>query len=109
MSSDAVLVQTEADVQAIPTIFHAETCTRKGLCPVTRIKNEGPLESHSLYFEQHGSGPEKILLIMGCANDLVVLHSEKLKGVALVEQHVLRVVPPGGPLRQEARVLAARL
>ncbi|KAI0736621.1 Alpha/Beta hydrolase protein [Fomitopsis betulina] len=65
MSSDAVLVQTEADVQAIPTIFHAETCTRKGLCPVTRIKNEGPLESHSLYFEQHGSGPEKILLIMG--------------------------------------------
>ncbi|KAH9842334.1 Alpha/Beta hydrolase protein [Rhodofomes roseus] len=66
MSSDTFPVQTEADVQAIPTIFDAKTCTRKGLCPVTRIKNENdPLESHSLYFEQHGSGPEKIVLIMG--------------------------------------------
>ncbi|KZT74193.1 alpha/beta-hydrolase [Daedalea quercina L-15889] len=66
MSSDQVPVKTEADVQAIPTIFDAKTCTRKGLCPVTRIKNgKDPLESHSLYFEQHGTGPEKILLIMG--------------------------------------------
>ncbi|TFY60628.1 hypothetical protein EVJ58_g5014 [Rhodofomes roseus] len=66
MSSDTFPVQTEADVQAIPTIFDAKTCTRKGLCPVTRIKNENdPLESHSLYFEQHGSGLEKIVLIMG--------------------------------------------
>ena len=65
MSSDTVSVRTEADVQSIPTIFDAKTCIRKGLCPVTRIKNESPLESHSLYFEQHGSGPEKILMIMG--------------------------------------------
>ena len=65
MSSDTVPVRTEADVQSIPTIFDAKSCTRKGLCPVTRIKNGNPLESHSLYFEQHGSGPEKLLLIMG--------------------------------------------
>ncbi|KAF5373116.1 hypothetical protein D9758_001722 [Tetrapyrgos nigripes] len=51
---------------ALPTIFDPSTCVRKGLCPVTSIRQqEGPLESHSLYFEQHGSGPEKIVLIMG--------------------------------------------
>lgn len=76
MSSDAVPVLIEADVQAIPTIFDVKTCTRKGLCPVTRIKNEGPLESHSLYFEQHGSGPEKIVLIMGCASDFARQRSD---------------------------------
>ncbi|EPT00149.1 hypothetical protein FOMPIDRAFT_1123261 [Fomitopsis schrenkii] len=65
MSSDTTPVQTEADVQAFPTVFEAATCTRKGLCSVIQIKKGSPLESHSIYFEQHGSGPEKILLIMG--------------------------------------------
>ncbi|KAL6309041.1 alpha/beta-hydrolase [Sparassis latifolia] len=55
--------QSEAE---IPTIFDPTTCTRKGLCPVTLIRKQGePFESHSLYFEQHGSGPEKIAFIMG--------------------------------------------
>ncbi|KAF9257784.1 alpha/beta-hydrolase [Marasmius fiardii PR-910] len=50
-----------------PTIFDPTTCTRKGLCPVTTIREqvENPLQSHSLYYEVHGSGPEKIVLIMG--------------------------------------------
>lgn len=48
------------------TIFDPDTCTRRGLCPVTQISSqEGPLESHSLYYEQHGTGPEKIIFIMG--------------------------------------------
>ncbi|KAF8599620.1 alpha/beta-hydrolase [Ceratobasidium sp. AG-I] len=48
------------------TIFNNETVVKKGLCPVTSIKGEAPaVESHSLYFEQHGRGPEKILFIMG--------------------------------------------
>ncbi|KAJ3985186.1 Alpha/Beta hydrolase protein [Lentinula detonsa] len=48
------------------TLFDPQTCIRKGLCPITDIRNKGnPLESHSLYFEQHGSGPEKIIFIMG--------------------------------------------
>ncbi|OBZ75155.1 putative aminoacrylate hydrolase RutD [Grifola frondosa] len=47
-------------------MFDPVTCTRKGLCPVTQIRNQGDaLESHSLYFEQHGDGPEKVLFIMG--------------------------------------------
>jgi hypothetical protein len=49
-----------------PTIFDATTCVRKGLCPVSSIRNkDDPLESHSLYFEQHGTGPEKIIFVMG--------------------------------------------
>lgn len=39
----------------LPTVFDPETLVRKGLCPVTAIRNEGdPFESHSLYFEQVG-------------------------------------------------------
>ena len=48
------------------TLFDPDTCIRKGLCPVTRIRSQsGPLESHSLYYEQHGTGPEKVVFIMG--------------------------------------------
>ncbi|KAG1858380.1 Alpha/Beta hydrolase protein [Suillus subalutaceus] len=48
------------------TLFDPDTCTRRGLCPVTQIRSqEGPLESHSLYYEQHGTGPEKVIFIMG--------------------------------------------
>ena len=42
------------------------TLVRKGLCPVTKIRHQNEeLESHSLYYEQHGNGPEKVLFIMG--------------------------------------------
>ncbi|KAJ1307475.1 hypothetical protein OPQ81_001574 [Rhizoctonia solani] len=48
------------------TIFSDKTLTKKGLCPVTVIKGqEPPIESHSLYYELHGRGPEKIVCIMG--------------------------------------------
>lgn len=50
----------------LPTMFDPETCTRKGLFPVSSVRNkDDPLESHSLYYEQHGSGPEKVLFVMG--------------------------------------------
>lgn len=53
--------------EALPTLLDPSTCTRKGLCPVTRIRgqDDDPFESHSLYFEIHGSGPERVVLIMG--------------------------------------------
>lgn len=48
------------------TLLDPSTCTRRGLCPVTEIRHQAkPLESHSLYYEVHGSGPVKIVLIMG--------------------------------------------
>lgn len=56
----------EEVLEGLRTIFDPATCTRKGLCPVTKIRHQQePLESHSLYFEQHGSGPEKVVFIMG--------------------------------------------
>ncbi|EPQ51174.1 hypothetical protein GLOTRDRAFT_133293 [Gloeophyllum trabeum ATCC 11539] len=58
---------TDTVPEDLKTLFDPKTCTRKGLCPVTEIRKQGedPLESHSLYFEVHGSGPEKIVFIMG--------------------------------------------
>ncbi|KAJ7582565.1 Alpha/Beta hydrolase protein [Mycena floridula] len=51
---------------ALPSIFDVSTVVQKGLCPVTEIRNKGdPTEQHSLYFEQHGTGQERILFIMG--------------------------------------------
>ncbi|KAF8666608.1 Serine aminopeptidase, S33 [Rhizoctonia solani] len=51
------------------TIFDSKTLTKKGLCPVTIIKDQASaVESHSLYYELHGRGPEKILCIMGRLN-----------------------------------------
>ncbi|ESK83471.1 hypothetical protein Moror_4912 [Moniliophthora roreri MCA 2997] len=51
----------------LPTILDPTSCAQKGLCPVTTIRKQtdDPLESHSLYYEVHGTGPEKIVLIMG--------------------------------------------
>ncbi|KAI6116917.1 Alpha/Beta hydrolase protein [Pisolithus croceorrhizus] len=48
------------------SMLDQSTCTRRGLCPVTEIRHQAkPLESHSLYYEVHGSGPIKVVLIMG--------------------------------------------
>lgn len=51
----------------LPTAFSPETCVKKGMCPVTKLRAQGPeiLESHSLYYEQHGTGTNKIVFIMG--------------------------------------------
>ncbi|KAG6845860.1 hypothetical protein H0H87_002551 [Tephrocybe sp. NHM501043] len=52
----------------LPTVFNPSTCVRKGLCPVTKIREQGSslLESHSLYYEQHGRGTKyKVVFIMG--------------------------------------------
>ncbi|KAF8185160.1 alpha/beta-hydrolase [Pholiota molesta] len=41
---------------SLPTAFPDTTCLQRGLCPVTSLRAQGPevLESHSLYYEQHG-------------------------------------------------------
>lgn len=57
-----------AELVDLPTAFDPSTCTRKGLCPVTKLRDQGPeiLESHSLYYELHGRGDKyKVVLIMG--------------------------------------------
>jgi hypothetical protein len=61
---------TGTGVENLKTLFDPSTLVRKGLCPVTEVRakkgNSEPTESHSLYYEQHGTGPEKVLFIMGC-------------------------------------------
>ncbi|KAF8314258.1 alpha/beta-hydrolase [Clavulina sp. PMI_390] len=52
----------------LKTLFDPNTLVKKGLCPVSKIKGETPLTSHSLYYEQHGKGPQKIVYIMGLNN-----------------------------------------
>ncbi|KAH8993391.1 alpha beta-hydrolase [Lactarius akahatsu] len=56
----------DAPQQQWLSIHDPATCTRKGLCPVAKSRGQGPsLESHSLYFEQHGTGPVKVVFVTG--------------------------------------------
>lgn len=68
--------EVEDPLSNLKTIFDPSTCTRKGLCPVTKLRHQEEdslgTESHSLYFEQHGKGKEKIVFIMGCVVILIV-------------------------------------
>ncbi|KAF8526843.1 alpha/beta-hydrolase [Hysterangium stoloniferum] len=48
-----------------PTIFDPETCVRKGQCPLKQGRGPHEPSVGTLYFEQHGNGPEKIIFIMG--------------------------------------------
>lgn len=80
--------QADSGVSNLKTIFDPTTLVRKGLCPVTDIKarkgENGSGESHSLYFEQHGTGPEKVLFIMGCVVIILFrVQSSKLPGRSL--------------------------
>lgn len=69
MANEAMPASSPESFEPPPTIFDPTTCTRKGLCPVTEIRHQSPpLESHSLYYEIHGSGPEKVVFIMGCVS-----------------------------------------
>lgn len=48
------------------SVHDQATCTRKGRCPVTKSRDQDPSpESHSLYFEQHGTGPVKVVFVAG--------------------------------------------
>ncbi|CAG8716090.1 1625_t:CDS:2, partial [Acaulospora colombiana] len=66
-SADLSIMAEQSTTTDFPTIFDPATCVRKGLCPVMAIQGqqETALQSHSVYFEQHGTGGEKIVLIMG--------------------------------------------
>ena len=62
----AITMSQDPPQQQWLSVHDPATCTRKGLCPVTKSNAQGkPLKSHSLYFEQHGTGPVKIIFISG--------------------------------------------
>lgn len=63
-------------MSSYPTVFNPETLYRKGLCPVSTLEHKRQQETretadsvlpsqHSLYFEVHGDGEQKVVLIMG--------------------------------------------
>ncbi|KAG8969006.1 hypothetical protein FRC03_004973 [Tulasnella sp. 419] len=76
MAEEFVATDTQ-DLSSFGTVFDPATLSRKGLCPVTQIQHkkrarsatvdavDQSLNSHSLYYEIHGKGPEKLLFIMG--------------------------------------------
>ena len=65
MSKTAVAPEPEPILQDIQfkSFFDQTTCVRKGLCPIACVGD--PVPKHSLYYEQHGNGPKKVVLIMG--------------------------------------------
>ncbi|KAH8995212.1 alpha beta-hydrolase [Lactarius hatsudake] len=68
-SQTIMTIGQDAPQQQWPSIHDPATCTRKGLCPVTKLRGQNsPLESHSLYFEQHGTGPVKVVFVTGQAS-----------------------------------------
>lgn len=70
LSSTFAMSNSKPESQEFDSVYKTTldplTCTRRGLCPVTDIRHQAKLsESHSLYYEVHGSGPIKVVLIMG--------------------------------------------
>lgn len=66
VSLGCAVMTTSPGETDLPTVFDPVSLVKKGLCPVTEIRDErNPVESHSLYYEQHGTGSEKIVCIMG--------------------------------------------
>ncbi|KAJ7128871.1 alpha/beta-hydrolase [Mycena filopes] len=58
------LPQEPPDMAQYPTMFDPSSLVRKGFCPVhSRLTPFS--ETHSLYFEQHGTGDKHVLLING--------------------------------------------
>ena len=73
-SSSSTHLSSES-ISHLQTIFDLSTCLKRGLCPVTKLRPQGSelLESHSLYYEIHGSASanaavqqqRKVVFIMG--------------------------------------------
>ena len=71
-SSSSTHLSSES-ISHLQTIFDLSTCLKRGLCPVTKLRPQGSdlLESHSLYYEIHGTKnaavqqPRKVVFIMG--------------------------------------------
>ncbi|KAJ6581444.1 alpha beta-hydrolase [Mycena capillaripes] len=57
------LLQDSPDMTQYPTMFDPSSLVRKGFCPVH--SGTPLLQSHSLYYEQHGTGENHVLLING--------------------------------------------
>ncbi|KAH9050915.1 hypothetical protein EDB83DRAFT_1349623 [Lactarius deliciosus] len=81
----------DAPQQQWLTIHDPATCIRTGLCLVAKSTGQDPpLESHSLYFEQHGRGPVKVVFITG-VNDSLNSVAEQVKHFSRLPQYSILV------------------
>ncbi|KAH9174898.1 alpha/beta-hydrolase [Lactarius sanguifluus] len=81
----------DAPQQQWLTIHDPATCIRTGLCLVaTSTGQDPPPESHSLYFEQHGTGPIKVVFITG-VNDSLNSVTEQVKHFSRLPQYSILV------------------
>lgn len=58
------------------------TCTQWDLCPVMVARRQGKMndvkETHSIYYEVHGSGEEKIVFISGWVLSILTSRHHRL-------------------------------
>jgi hypothetical protein len=54
-TSSSSLAYPEDPLLDLPTAFSSLTCLQRGLCPVSSLQGSQLQESHSLYYEVHGS------------------------------------------------------
>ena len=92
-SSSSTHLSSES-ISHLQTIFDLSTCLKCGLCPATKLRLQGSelLESHSLYYEIHGTEnvglqQRKVVFIMGLnsssfAWDPQIRHFGKKEGYA---------------------------
>ncbi|KAH9168010.1 Alpha/Beta hydrolase protein [Lactarius sanguifluus] len=81
----------DAPQQQWPSIHDPATCTRKGLSPMAGSGGQGPpLESHSLYFEQYGTGPVKVILLI-TINEILNSWAAQVKYFSRLPQYSILV------------------
>lgn len=56
-------LEKESSVEDLKTVLDPRTCVRRGKCVIQPEESKGA--SHEIYYELHGSGPRRALLIMG--------------------------------------------
>ncbi|KAJ7246380.1 alpha/beta-hydrolase [Mycena rebaudengoi] len=72
MESESVaLLQNSVDMEQYPTMFDPSTLVKKVFAPI-RIHGTPPLETHSLYYEQHGTGEKVGAQLFGTVHVLLI-------------------------------------
>ncbi|KAF8337502.1 alpha/beta-hydrolase [Cantharellus anzutake] len=59
------ILEEEGKSSGPRTFLDPATCVKKGFCPARDIPRSPFVISHSIYYEIHGSGPERLVFVMG--------------------------------------------
>jgi len=84
------MAKEKTPITDLKTLFDQSTLVDRGLCPVSQIQGDTSATSHSLYYEQHGRGPEKIVFIVGLNNTSFAWESQ-VKYFAPIEKYSVLV------------------